>query len=105
MLIRTLAASAALAITSVAASAQGTPDEALQIAAAQGACGGDATIQSAVFIDANTISVTCLRVGGAGDLGGTLGTAGLAAGGVLFAVLISTIGGDGGGGDGTTSGT
>ena len=100
MIIRTLAASAVLALSTVAASAQGGPNEALQIAISQNACGGGATVQSAEFIDATTIRVTCLRPAG-GDLGGSLGPTGLTVAGLTFVAIISTLGGDGDGPSGT----
>ena len=106
MIIRTLAASAVLALSTVAASAQGGPNEALQIAISQNACGsGGATVQSAEFIDATTIRVTCLRPAG-GDLGGSLGPTGLTVAGLTFVAIISTLGGDGDGdGPSGTNGT
>ncbi|SIT06030.1 hypothetical protein SAMN05421759_11312 [Roseivivax lentus] len=107
MYIRTIVASAALALTGFSASAQGTTAEALQIAADQGACGAEATIQSAEFIDATTIRVTCLRAGaGMAELGGGLGPAAVGAAGLVFVAIISSVGdGDGSSGTTGTSGT
>lgn len=113
MMFRTTLASVALSLAGLSAAAQGTPEEAFEIANSQGACGPNATVQSAVYISATQIQVTCQRItagnGAEGALGGGMGAVTTGLTGLAFVIVFSTIGGGDGGGGGSagssTSGT
>ncbi|SFQ50862.1 hypothetical protein SAMN05421853_107209 [Roseivivax halotolerans] len=95
---------AALVFSAGTVSAQQSTARALQIAAEQEACGVAAAIESAVFIDTDTVEVTCVRPAGA-DLGGGLGPTTTATAAVTFLALIAAMGDSEGGSSSTTSST